>query len=377
MLQSGDTNGNGMLDPGETWIYTLTGTAPAGWFENIAKVQRSVANGSTSTTTTRHGSTERARHQARQGRERRRPVAPDARPRTPTAPLRRSSRSARTVVFTYLISNPGNIGLCICRPELAACNTQQGISDDNGTPNNTGDDFSPVYVAGDTNGTGVLDPGEMWLFAATGTAVGGGVFQLSAAATAATVAATVPAPPRPARAPTSPGPTTRSARGCRPGTDGKGNANGKPAAGTVGNADTKNPPGQVVKFVTSPDNGYECDGNSGIAQGNPAHSSCAGKVIYINTATALGTVTLTDNSVLSVVANDKAAYLTATPVVASVANASMPEGNSGTKTMNVTVTLGPRRSRRSSSGTRPSTARHSPASTTSPPPATSCSPPAS
>ncbi len=76
-------------------------------------------------------------------------------------------------------------------------------------------------------------------------------------------------------------------------------------------------------------------------EGNPAHSSCAGKVIYINTATALGTVTLTDNSVLSVVAQDKAAYLTPTPVVASIANASMLEGNSGTTTMNVTVTLGP------------------------------------
>ncbi len=44
VLQSGDTNNNGLLDPGETWIYTLTGTAPAGWFENIAKVS-GVANG--------------------------------------------------------------------------------------------------------------------------------------------------------------------------------------------------------------------------------------------------------------------------------------------------------------------------------------------
>ena len=52
--------------------------------------------------------------------------------------------------------------------------------------------------------------------------------------------------------------------------------------GTVGNADTKNPPGQVTKFVTSPDNGYECDGNSGIARSNPAHTSCTGTVLYIN-----------------------------------------------------------------------------------------------
>lgn len=59
--------------------------------------------------------------------------------------------------------------------------------------------------------------------------------------------------------------------------NGQGNAYGKPAAGTVGNADTKNPPGQVNKFpLDDPENGYECDGNSGIAKGNPAHSFCEG-----------------------------------------------------------------------------------------------------
>ena len=63
--------------------------------------------------------------------------------------------------------------------------------------------------------------------------------------------------------------------------NGKGNAYGKPAAGTVGNADTKNPPGQVKKYADAletagplDDNGYECDGNSGVAKGNPAHSGC-------------------------------------------------------------------------------------------------------
>ncbi|MCM8627230.1 hypothetical protein [Accumulibacter sp.] len=54
--------------------------------------------------------------------------------------------------------------------------------------------------------------------------------------------------------------------------NGNGNALGKPAAGTVGNADAKNPPGQLP--FPDDNNGYECDDNSGIGLGNPAHSFC-------------------------------------------------------------------------------------------------------
>jgi hypothetical protein len=32
----GDANGNGRLDPGETWTYTATGTIPAGAYGNVA-----------------------------------------------------------------------------------------------------------------------------------------------------------------------------------------------------------------------------------------------------------------------------------------------------------------------------------------------------
>ncbi len=73
---------------------------------------------------------------------------------------------------------------------------------------------------------------------------------------------------------TSPGPYTPtgvvlpSANG-----NGNGNAYGRPAAGSVGNADVKNPPGQLPG-PEDENNGYECDGNSGIAKGNPAHSGC-------------------------------------------------------------------------------------------------------
>src|SRR3954470_16996812 len=52
-----------------------------------------------------------------------------------------------------------------------------------------------------------------------------------------------------------------------------GNANGKPCAGCVGNADDKNPPGQLPG-PQDKNNGYECDGNNGIAKTNPAHTGC-------------------------------------------------------------------------------------------------------
>jgi hypothetical protein len=48
---------------------------------------------------------------------------------------------------------------------------------------------------------------------------------------------------------------------------------GRPAAGTVGKADAKDPKGQLPD-ETDGNNGYECDGNKGIALTNPAHTGC-------------------------------------------------------------------------------------------------------
>ena len=55
--------------------------------------------------------------------------------------------------------------------------------------------------------------------------------------------------------------------------NGKGEAKGRPAAGTVGNADDKNPPGQAPG-PSDGNAGYECDRNHGIARSNPAHTGC-------------------------------------------------------------------------------------------------------
>jgi hypothetical protein len=66
--------------------------------------------------------------------------------------------------------------------------------------------------------------------------------------------------------------------------NGVANAVGKPCAGCVGQADEKNPPGQA-NDGTDANNGYECDGNSGIAKTNPAHTGCASAVTPTPTPT--------------------------------------------------------------------------------------------
>ena len=58
-----------------------------------------------------------------------------------------------------------------------------------------------------------------------------------------------------------------------PSGNGNGTGGTKPCAGCVGNADDKNPPGQMPGG-SDHNNGYECDGNSGVGRTNPAHTGC-------------------------------------------------------------------------------------------------------
>ena len=73
-----------------------------------------------------------------------------------------------TITWTYVVSNPGDLPL-----------TNVVVTDDNGTPDDASDDFVAQAVAegtinvGDTNGNGLLDPGEEWVFNATGSAIEG------------------------------------------------------------------------------------------------------------------------------------------------------------------------------------------------------------
>jgi hypothetical protein len=82
-----------------------------------------------------------------------------------------------------------------------------------------------------------------------------------------------------------------------PSGNGNGGGNGnQPCAGCVGNADNVNPPGQF-KDGGDPNNGYECDGNNGIAKGNPAHSGCKNPVTTTTVPQTTTTVPQTTTTV--------------------------------------------------------------------------------
>lgn len=67
-----------------------------------------------------------------------------------------------------------------------------------------------------------------------------------------------------------------------PSLNGNGTGGHKPCAGCVGNADDKNPKGQAPG-PNDHNKGYECDGNNGIAKGNPAHTVCKPPTTTVHT----------------------------------------------------------------------------------------------
>ncbi len=66
------------------------------------------------------------------------------------------------VTWTYEVTNTGNTPI-----------SDVTLTDDAGTAGDTGDDFDPTFTGGDTNGDGLLDVDETWLYEATGTAAAG------------------------------------------------------------------------------------------------------------------------------------------------------------------------------------------------------------
>ena len=150
----GDTNANNLLDPGETWTYTATGTVGTTDYCNVGS-----ASGTSGTTAT---------------------ASDPACYRVPAPigitivkllnaykpPVYTAIEDANVVIpqvvvggeviFTYVVTNTGTIRLAVDK--------SAGVFDDNGTPNNPADDFFAVYISGDTNNDGWLDLGETWVF---------------------------------------------------------------------------------------------------------------------------------------------------------------------------------------------------------------------
>ncbi len=72
-----------------------------------------------------------------------------------------------TAVFTYLVSNPGSTAL-----DLRDGQGGFRLIDDNATPADSSDDFTPTFVGGDTDGDSLLDINEVWEFTASEPVVG-------------------------------------------------------------------------------------------------------------------------------------------------------------------------------------------------------------
>ena len=101
---------------------------------------------------------------------------------------------------------------------------------------------------------------------------------------------------------------------------GDGAATGEPCAGCVGQADNKNPPGQLPD-ATDPNQGYECDGNQGIARSNPAHTGCVEGTTIVEEGNTLivETTAATPANVLGVSFTAVPESATASPPVAPAA----------------------------------------------------------
>ena len=144
----GDSNGNGVLDVGEVWTYTATGTVGAAQYCNLA-----TASGSGAT------ATDPACYRV--------PVTPP--PEIAIVKLVNGADAnsladgpvltpGASVTWTYIVTNTGTVPVA-----------NVAVADDNGTPAVADDDFAPTFVGGDSNGNGVLDVGEVWTYTATGT----------------------------------------------------------------------------------------------------------------------------------------------------------------------------------------------------------------
>lgn len=168
-LQSGDTNNNGRLDTTETWTYQATRVVTAGQYTNIGRIS---ANPVDSTGVAIVGAaavtdTDPSNHfGATTGIN----VVKSTNGVDSNTPPGQSLTVGSIATFTYVVTNTGNSAL-----------SSVLVRDDNGTTNNTADDFNATFVSGDTNSNGRLDTNETWNYRATRTVTTGLYTNLSTA----------------------------------------------------------------------------------------------------------------------------------------------------------------------------------------------------
>jgi uncharacterized repeat protein (TIGR01451 family) len=147
VLQSGDTNYNGLLDLSETWVYTAADTAVSGNYSNIG-----TASGNF-TDSAGHSRTDTAND------------ASSYFGADPQIAINKVTVDGATsgdgltiltgdaITWRYTLTNVGNVALS----NVSVTDNQPGVT--------------PVLQSGDINSNGLLDLSETWIYTAAGTAV--------------------------------------------------------------------------------------------------------------------------------------------------------------------------------------------------------------
>ena len=151
----GDANANGRLDITEAWTFQATGTAVAGQYANIATATGNpVEDDGSDIPELGHVSDTDPSHyfgvvagiqleKSTNGQDADLPPGP-------------SLFVGQTATWTYVASNTGNVAL-----------SNVSVRDDNGTPADAADDFSPTFAGGDINSNSLLDLTERWTYTAS------------------------------------------------------------------------------------------------------------------------------------------------------------------------------------------------------------------
>ena len=148
VLQSGDANANNKLDLAETWIYTASGTATAGFYSNTGEAKGtftdSAGHSRTDTETDTSGYFG-ANPQLAISK-----VTFDG----ATSGDSLSILVGESITWQYTVTNTGNVPLSV-----VVTDSEAGVS--------------PVLQSGDANANNKLDLAETWIYTASGTATAG------------------------------------------------------------------------------------------------------------------------------------------------------------------------------------------------------------
>ena len=141
----GDTDGNSALDVGETWTYSRTKNVTQAMLDAGTDIVNIVTADGPDTAPATDDATVDVVQSKALNVEKNASVTGDT-----------ANSTSDVITYSYTLTNTGNAAI-------------SGIvlTDDNGTPGNTSDDFSPSFIGGDTDGNSALDVGETWTYSRT------------------------------------------------------------------------------------------------------------------------------------------------------------------------------------------------------------------